>query len=100
MPSSCQGCRWSKRPKILSTLVERQLVLLAVATLLFVAGVLAQANKKPATIRLPAEQADIWVIAGQSNAGGYGLLKAPTEPDRRVLHFNRNNEWEVAEEPL
>ena len=46
------------------------------------------------------KETDIWVIAGQSNAGGYGLLKAPIEPDPRILLFNRDNEWEMAREPL
>jgi len=31
---------------------------------------------------------EIWIIAGQSNAGGYGLLKAPIKPDSRILRLS------------
>jgi hypothetical protein len=46
------------------------------------------------------EEADIWVFSGQSNSQGYGMLKAPVEPDPRILFFNANNRWVVAKEPL
>jgi sialate O-acetylesterase len=46
------------------------------------------------------KQADIWVFAGQSNSLGAGMLKGPVEPDPRILFFNGDNRWVIAEEPL
>jgi sialate O-acetylesterase len=46
------------------------------------------------------EQADIWVFSGQSNSQGWGMLKAPVDPDPRILFFNAENRWVVAQEPL
>jgi sialate O-acetylesterase len=45
-------------------------------------------------------EADIWVFSGQSNSQGWGMLKAPIEPDPRILFFNADNQWVVAKEPL
>lgn len=50
--------------------------------------------------RLEDPGLDIWVFAGQSNSQGWALLKAPVEPDPRILFFNEQNQWVVAEEPL
>jgi hypothetical protein len=47
-----------------------------------------------------AENADIWVFSGQSNSQGWGMLKAPVEPDPRILFFNADNRWVIAKEPL
>jgi len=46
------------------------------------------------------KDADIWVFSGQSNSQGWGMLKAPIEPDPRVMFFNADNQWVVAKEPL
>jgi sialate O-acetylesterase len=46
------------------------------------------------------QDADIWVFSGQSNSQGWGMLKAPVEPDPRILFFNADNRWVVAKEPL
>jgi sialate O-acetylesterase len=45
-------------------------------------------------------EADIWVFSGQSNSQGWGMLKAPIEPDPRILFFDADNQWIVAREPL
>jgi len=47
-----------------------------------------------------ANNADIWVFSGQSNSQGWGMLKAPVEPDPRILFFNADNRWVIAQEPL
>ena len=59
----------------------------------------AQESKKPAHPFPGAEKADIWVLAGQSNMGGWGLLKAPIETDPRIMEF-RNPNWVRAENPF
>jgi sialate O-acetylesterase len=46
------------------------------------------------------QEADIWVFTGQSNSQGWGMLKAPVEPDPRILFFDADNRWVVAREPL
>lgn len=43
---------------------------------------------------------DVWIFAGQSNSQGWALLKAPVEPDSRILVLNEQNQWVLAEEPL
>src|SRR5262245_6413757 len=59
----------------------------------------AQEAKKPARPFPGGEKADIWIVAGQSNMGGWGLLKGPIETDPRVMEF-RNPNWIVAENPM
>src|SRR5262249_3739628 len=59
----------------------------------------AEAEKKPTKPSPGTEPADIWILAGQSNMGGWGLLKTPIEPDLRIMAF-RNGEWSVAKEPM
>jgi sialate O-acetylesterase len=46
------------------------------------------------------KKADIWVFSGQSNSQGWGMMKAPIEPDPRILFFSADNRWVVAQEPL
>src|SRR5712692_10503754 len=45
-------------------------------------------------------KADIWVFSGQSNSEGWALFKAPVEPDPRIMFFNADNRWVLAEEPF
>ncbi len=50
-------------------------------------------------------QMDVWVLAGQSNMEGYGLLNYPalavaSSSDPRVWSFTSAGNWEIAEEPL
>ena len=45
-------------------------------------------------------EGDIWVFSGQSNSQGWGMLKAPMEPDPRILFLNADNQWVIAKEPL
>jgi hypothetical protein len=47
------------------------------------------------------DQGDLWLMAGQSNMGGYALMKQETEPDRRLLFFAaKNDQWVVAKDPV
>ena len=58
-------------------------------------------SDQPGTHPYPGDrEAGIWVFAGQSNSQGWGMLKAPTEPDPRILFFDAENQWVVAREPL
>jgi sialate O-acetylesterase len=43
---------------------------------------------------------DIWVLAGQSNMEGLGLLKDVEQPHPLVHSFGYNERWELAKEPL
>ncbi len=58
----------------------------------------AQDAKQPTRPFPGGEKADIWLLAGQSNMGGWGLLKAPIETDPRVMEF-KNPDWVLAENP-
>jgi hypothetical protein len=42
---------------------------------------------------------DVWIIAGQSNSQGWGLLKAPIAPDPRITFFVPDKGWVQALEP-
>jgi hypothetical protein len=44
--------------------------------------------------------ADFWVLSGQSNMVGWGLLKAPVDTDPRIVQLNQENQWVPAEMPL
>ena len=47
------------------------------------------------------DQGDLWLMAGQSNMGGYALMKQETEPEPRILFFAaQNNQWMVAKDPV
>ncbi|HLJ10350.1 MAG TPA: sialate O-acetylesterase [Planctomycetaceae bacterium] len=59
---------------------------------------LAEEVKKPTRPFPGNEKADIWLLAGQSNMGGWGLLKAPIETDPRVMEF-KSPDWVPAENP-
>src|SRR2546429_621714 len=72
---------------------------LLVLTWLSVHSTVAQDVKKPARPFPGGEKADIWILAGQSNMGGWGLLKAPIETDPRVMEF-KNPKWVLAENPV
>ncbi len=43
---------------------------------------------------------DVWLLIGQSNMQGYGLLREATPPDPRVFNFSSAGTWETAQEPL
>jgi len=45
------------------------------------------------------EEADIWVLAGQSNMQGYGLLTGEQHLDPRIMVFGLNNTWMPATPP-
>jgi sialate O-acetylesterase len=46
------------------------------------------------------DDADVWVLAGQSNMQGCGLLQNALPPDERVHCFSSAGAWEPGEEPL
>lgn len=49
----------------------------------------------------PKEKLKIYLLMGQSNMAGRGIVEAEDKtPHPRVLVFNRSNEWEVATEPI
>lgn len=43
---------------------------------------------------------DIFVIAGQSNAAGFGMDMAPDQPDLRVHLFRNREIWDLATHPM
>ena len=43
---------------------------------------------------------DVWLLIGQSNMQGCGLLREATAPDPRVFNFSSAGQWETAQEPL
>src|SRR5689334_13455406 len=51
------------------------------------------------TDSLPLD-ADIWVLAGQSNMAGPGTEDPYEEPSDRVWVYSLRDEWEVAREPF
>ncbi len=55
-------------------------------------GLAAIASPAPAPFP-GGEEADIWVLAGQSNMQGYGLLSGPPKLNPRVMVFGLDNRW-------
>ena len=49
--------------------------------------------------QLPAD-ADVWVLAGQSNMAGSGFGEAPETPSESVWLYTLRDEWKIAEEPF
>lgn len=47
-----------------------------------------------------ANATDVWVLAGQSNMQGCGLLSHALAPDERVQCYSSAGQWETANEPL
>jgi len=43
---------------------------------------------------------DVWLLGGQSNMQGVGLLKEACKPNGRVRAFYMNDSWAVAKDPL
>ena len=43
---------------------------------------------------------DLWILAGQSNMEGYGLLKDVEQSSGQVHSFDLRDQWLIAEEPL
>ena len=48
----------------------------------------------------PPDALDVWLLTGQSNMEGVGLLRDAEPPDPRVWSFSTAGRWQVAEEPL
>ncbi|HEX4132309.1 MAG TPA: sialate O-acetylesterase, partial [Pirellulales bacterium] len=47
------------------------------------------------------DKGDLWLMAGQSNMGGYALMKRETEPDPRILFFAApSDQWVVTKDPV
>ena len=51
-------------------------------------------------MRLHLGVGDVFVIAGQSNAAGFGMDAAPDPPDLRVHLFRNRCEWDLAAHPM
>lgn len=53
------------------------------------------------TNQIPSSQIEIYLLIGQSNMAGRGVIDAESlETDARVLCFNKKNSWELAKDPL
>ena len=48
----------------------------------------------------PLDSLDVWILAGQSNMDGIGLLSEALQPDERVFAFTSAGVWETATDPL
>jgi sialate O-acetylesterase len=57
------------------------------------------ATEAPASPPFPLEDADIWVLAGQSNMEGYGRIRKEYVANPRIAVFNLRNEWKPAVPP-
>jgi sialate O-acetylesterase len=51
------------------------------------------------TKELPAD-ADIWILAGQSNMAGFGQGEPDEEPSDRVWLYSLSDAWDIAREPF
>lgn len=61
----------------------------------------AAAASQPLAPQFPSgRQGDVWVLAGQSNMAGNGLMKEPIPTDPEILMLNMDNTWMTAEEPV
>jgi hypothetical protein len=45
-------------------------------------------------------ETELWVLAGQSNMEGRGARRFPFTPNPRIMMFNLDNRWMVAEQPI
>lgn len=45
-------------------------------------------------------EADVWILAGQSNMQGYGVITRHYEPDPRIVTFDLREEWRPALPPV
>ena len=52
------------------------------------------------TTKMITNDTDVWVLAGQSNMVGVGLLKNALVPDERVWSFSSAGKWSTAVDPL
>jgi carbohydrate esterase-like sialic acid-specific acetylesterase len=43
---------------------------------------------------------DLWILAGQSNMEGIGLLKDAAKPNKNVRAFYMNDHWDIAKDPI
>jgi sialate O-acetylesterase len=43
---------------------------------------------------------DLWILAGQSNMQGYGVMKDVTPPSTQIYMFGMDDRWQVAETPV
>ncbi len=58
--------------------------------------------RTPAGVRMmgPFFVGDLWLLAGQSNMQGAGLLRGAVTGDERIRNFTLADEWVKAEEPV
>lgn len=57
-------------------------------------------SSRRASAPRPPANADIWVMAGQSNMEGCGYRREALKPDRRVWCFDLQNRWRIAQDPM
>jgi len=86
--------------RILKIIILSSLALLPTLTLH------AQPGMKPKQRKVVApparkEKFQLYLLVGQSNMAGRGnVAPEDTVPNRRVLALNKNNEWEIAKDPI
>lgn len=68
---------------------------LMITCMALTSAVLSDEAKLPCPI-----DADIWVLAGQSNMQGAGIVSEKQELDHRIVMLNMDNRWMTAEEPV
>jgi nicotinamidase-related amidase len=76
--------------------------LLVVATIAFPAGMQGQTDSKE-KVQAPAQKENfhLYLLIGQSNMAGRGIVEPQdTVGNTRILRLNKENEWEIARDPL
>lgn len=72
-----------------------------ILTGLVVAGLTLTGAARSQEAKLPCPiDTDIWVLAGQSNMQGSGVVPKDSKPDPRIMMLNMDNTWITAQEPV
>ncbi|MGI4736806.1 MAG: sialate O-acetylesterase [Janthinobacterium lividum] len=76
-------------------------LLMALPAVRLCAQTLVPQQRQLVTPPTQKEKFHLYVLAGQSNMAGRGVVEAAdTLPNRRVLRLNASGQWEVAKEPI
>lgn len=68
---------------------------------LVIAGIAINGVVRSEEAKLPCPiDADIWILAGQSNMQGAGIVNGEPKPDPKIVMLNMDNQWMTAEEPV
>jgi hypothetical protein len=63
-------------------------------------GALGDEPSPIATVAFPGEQQpDLWLLGGQSNMAGYGIVKEVFEPTPDIRFFASNKTWVIGKDP-